>query len=99
MTFPNITRHGATRLSQRGIDGDDLALIEEIGTEVEGGYMVLNKNFQVYERKLLQLRERARRLVGKRVVIADNRLVTAYHAGRRKQRQLIRQAEERCLAD
>jgi hypothetical protein len=99
MTNPHLTKHGAKRLSQRGIRHDDLALAQEIGTEVEGGYLVLEKDYQAFERRLNERREQARRLVGKRVVIVDNALVTAYHANPRKQRQLIRRAEERCLVD
>jgi hypothetical protein len=35
---------GAT--CKRGIDLDDIALVELIGTEVEGGYLVRRNDFQ-----------------------------------------------------
>ena len=57
--------------------------------------MVREKDFQALERELRQLRDRARRLVGKRLVLEGDRLVTAYHAVRSKQRLLLRSAETR----
>jgi hypothetical protein len=86
----HITAHAALRIAQRGMRHDDLEIIELIGTEVEGGYLVRQKDFQVLDRELTQLRERARRLVGKRLVLAGNELVTAYHAERNKERRLLR---------
>ena len=47
-----------------------------------------------YGEKVL-LRDQARRLVGKRLVLEGDRLVTAYHAVRSKQRLLLRGAEAR----
>jgi hypothetical protein len=37
-------------MSQRGIARDDIELIKWIGTEVPDGYLVLEKNFQAFER-------------------------------------------------
>jgi len=90
MTTLNSTTHAVARMSQRGIRADDLELIQEIGTEVEGGYLVLEKDFQAYDCQLKRMRERVRRLVGKRVVVEGDRVLTAYHAEARKQRRLIR---------
>jgi hypothetical protein len=44
---------------------------------------------------LKQLRDQARKLVGKRLVVEGDRLVTAYHAVRRKERALLRGTEVR----
>lgn len=44
------TAHAAVRMSQRGIARDDIELIKWIGTEVPDGYLVLEKNFQAFER-------------------------------------------------
>jgi hypothetical protein len=63
-----LTRHAASRMAQRGISRRDIELMSWIGPEIEGGYFVTEKNFQVLDRELKQLRNRARRLVGKRVV-------------------------------
>jgi hypothetical protein len=99
MTTLNSTTHAAARMSQRGIRDDDLELILEIGTEVEGGYIVLKKDYRAYDCELKRKRERVRRLVGKRVVVEGDRVVTAYHAEPKKQRRLIRGAEDRSLQD
>jgi hypothetical protein len=94
-----LTPHATVRMSQRGIAGDDLELIRWIGTEVEGGYFVREKDFQALDRELKQLRELARRLVGKRLVVEGDRLVTAYHAIRNKERRLLRGAQVRSLME
>ncbi|MEP6966971.1 MAG: hypothetical protein ABI906_02720, partial [Pseudomonadota bacterium] len=93
-----LTAHAATRMAQRAIATDDVELIGLIGTEVEGGYFVRTKDFQVLDRELKRLRDRARRLVGKRLVVEDGLIVTGYHARRGKERRLLRGAEERSLA-
>jgi hypothetical protein len=82
-------------MSQRGIENIDIELIKWLATEVEGGYLVREKDFQVLDRGLKQLRDRARRLVGKRLVVEGDQLVTAYHTNHRKERRLLRGAEDR----
>jgi len=97
VTTLNATTHAVARMSQRGIRADDLELILKIATEVEGGYIVREKDVQAYVCELKRMQERARRLVGKRVVVEDERVVTAYHAEAKKQRRLVRSAEDRSL--
>jgi len=94
-----MTAHGAMRMSQRGVGTDDIEMIMRIGTKVEGGYLVREKDFQAYERELKHDRDRARRLVGKRLVVdRDQVVVTAYDADRGKQRRLLRGARDDSLA-
>jgi hypothetical protein len=95
MNSLDLTAHAVKRMAQRGLADDDVDLIRWIGTEVEGGYLVREKDFQALDRELRQLRGQARRLVGKRLVLEGDRLVTAYHAVRSKQRLLLRGAEAR----
>jgi hypothetical protein len=90
MSAVHLTQHAMLRMSQRGIRLDDLQLIEAIGTEVDGGYLLRQKDFQTLERELKTLRDQARRLVGKRVVQAGDAVVTAYHASRADERRLLR---------
>ena len=85
-----LTKHARERLAQRAIARADVDLLLLIGTDVEAGYVVRQKDFQEFERALKQLRDRARRLVGKRVVIESGRVITAYHAGRDTERRLLR---------
>jgi hypothetical protein len=84
-------------MAQRGIGSDDLELITMIGTEVEDGYLVREKDFQALDHEVKQWLQRARRLVGKRLVVDSGRVVTAYHADRGKKRRLLRGAEDRSL--
>lgn len=90
-----FTAHAATRMAQRGLGNDDVELIKRIGTEVEGGFLVRKRDFQALDRELKRIRERARRLVGKRLVIQGDVVVTAYHAVRDKARRLLRDARDR----
>jgi hypothetical protein len=90
MTTPLVpTPHAAARMAQRGIALADIELLVCIGTEVEGGFFVREKDFAVFDRELKRLRQRARRLVGKRMVLEAARVVTAYHAVRGKERRLL----------
>ena len=52
---------------------------------------------EVKDQKLKQLRDHARRVVGKRLVVEGGRVVTAYHARRTKKRWLLRHAEQRAM--
>jgi hypothetical protein len=99
MTVLHLTAHAALRIAQRGMRPDDLEIIHLIGTEVEGGYLVREKDFQALDRALRRFRDRARRLVGKRIVIEGKELLTAYHAERSKQRRLLRTAQDRALVE
>jgi hypothetical protein len=97
MTALSLTDHALCRASQRGLARPDLDLILALGTEVEGGFLVTAKDAQAAERKLKLLMSWVRRLKGKRVVIEENRIITAYHVRPRKERSLLRGAEEREL--
>jgi len=92
------TRHAILRMSQRAIRFDDVKLVESIGTEVEGGYLVRRKDVQAFEHELKKLADRARRLEGKRVVLKADAVVTAYHARKCKERRLLRNADERSFS-
>jgi hypothetical protein len=86
--------HAVARMAQRGIKNSDLDLIAHIGTEVDDGLLITERDYQKFEREQKQLLERARRICGKRFVICDGKLVTAYQASRRNNRRLLRNAPE-----
>ena len=90
MSELHITRHAETRMAQRGIRQSDLYLILQLGSEVEGGLIVREKDFRQFERKLRWEIERASRLVGKRVVVGGDHVETAYHASRSDTKRLLR---------
>ncbi len=97
MTATLFTHHGTLRAAQRGIDGDDIDLVMMIGTEVEGGYFVRDKDCEAVEQNLKHLMDRLRRLRGKRIVVANGRIVTAYHARPKKERRLLQRVQNRNL--
>jgi hypothetical protein len=99
MSSLTVTRHGGVRLAQRGIGLQDAELIVQIGTEVDGGYLVLVKDYQEVERQVKEFLARCRRVVGKRLVVAEGQIVTAYHPAKRYQRRLLRNAYESDQSD
>jgi hypothetical protein len=90
----SLTRHAIARMAQRAIRKDDVDLIMLIGIEVEDGFLVRNKDRQAAERELKQLLSQVRRLDGKRLVVEDGRVITAYHACPSKERGLLRASRQ-----
>ena len=75
-----ITRHGEARMSQRGIRKSDLDLLLAYGTEIGQDRLMIRKRdgaklIKDYKEEIAKLE----RLVGKEFVIANGRLITAYH--------------------
>jgi hypothetical protein len=94
-----LTVHASVRCAQRGIRHSDLEILEQIGTEVDDGYFIRERDYRAYEHAIKQQLERARRLVGKRFVVQEGRIVTAYRATRGRERHVLRNAEQRALAE
>lgn len=90
MSGPCLTRHARTWAAQRALRGEDLELASRLGTEVEGGVLVRERDVRAYEEELRRQIARARRLVGARLVLAGNALVTAYRARPSARRRLLR---------
>jgi hypothetical protein len=95
MITTKLSDHAALRLAQRAIRTHDLELAVLIGTQVEGGFLVLERESAAVARDLARLAERVRRLAGIRVVQDGENTVTAYRATREKRRRLLRHAEDR----
>jgi hypothetical protein len=89
-----MTNHAAVRMAQRSISMKDSELIALIGTEIDEGYLVRTQDYREVERLLKQLLQRIRRLAGKRLIVSDGRIVTAYHASNACQRRILRDAYE-----
>jgi hypothetical protein len=94
MIHPDLTNHARIRSAQRAIRPADLELLLQFGIPVPDGLLATDKVFEDLERQIRQTLERLRRLRGKRVVLAENSVVTVYHANQRKRRNLLRYAEE-----
>jgi len=94
-----LTGHAAVRMAQRSISPKDSELMLLIGTRVDDGYLVREKDYQEAERMVKGLLQRLRRLVGKRLIVAEGQIVTAYHASSTSQRRLLRNAHESDLRE
>ena len=70
-----LTAHAVMRMAQRSIRLKDAELIALIGTEVEDGYLVLNKDYREVERQVKEFLDRCRRMIGNRLVIAGGNIV------------------------
>lgn len=77
-----FTRHGEIRMAQRGFSVADATWIIENGTEVEGGYLVRNKD--------IGSDIRAARLAGARLVCSGGKVIMAYRSSRRDRRRLLK---------
>lgn len=80
MTNLALTRHGATRMSQRGIRETDLELLLSHGTDIGQGRIMLRKRDAAKVIQGLKKRiNKVERLTDKVLVVVDGQLVTAYH--------------------
>jgi hypothetical protein len=95
----HTTTHALARCGQRGIGVRDAELAVLLGVEVEGGFLLMQRQCAAAARNFRCLADRLDRLAGTRVVAEGNAVVTAYRTTRRKQRRLLRWAEERNLED
>lgn len=86
----HITRHAQTRMDQRGLNDADIELILAFGYEVEGGFVLRRKDVQAQLQRLRAQIQRMEKLEGKRVVVAQDHLVTAYHASGEDLKRLLR---------
>jgi hypothetical protein len=92
MNALTVTDHAAVRMAQRCINAKDVDLIALLGTEIDDGYLVTAHDYQQVERQLKHFLDRIRRMQGKRLVVANGRIVTAYHCSKKQERRLLRTA-------
>lgn len=85
-----LTQHALTRFAQRGFRDGDAELIMAIGTEVEGGYLVRQRDVRDFEQRVKRLLERVYRSAGKRLVVEGDVVVTGYHSRPSKERNLLK---------
>lgn len=87
---PRLTKHAQKRLSQRGIRQKDLELLMKHGSEVQDGYFMTNRDADRVIRRLKETIRALERLKGKRAVVTENAVVTAFHVSPRTERSLLR---------
>jgi hypothetical protein len=92
-----LSRHAIQRLGQRSISEADVDLVIGLGTEVQDGYLMMERDCQILVEALKRDIQRIQRLSGKRVVIDGSHVVTAFRALPREERRLVRGAERRLL--
>jgi len=90
-----LTEHALIRMAQRGIKIEDAELIELVGSEVEDGFIVLDRDYRRLEVDVRKLLDAVRRVRGKRLVVAGGCVVTAYYPSKRRHRRLLRNTYER----
>ena len=91
MTALTITRHGKTRMSQRGICEKDLEILLTCGTEIGRDRIMLKKRDAAkIIRDLKKQIVKIEQLTGKVLVVEDGQLVTTYH-----QATLVRSTSQR----
>ena len=83
--------HAKTRMAQRGFRDQVPEFIIEHGTKVRDGYLLRKKDVEtiVYEPRRWPFDPQ--KLVGARVVLKENYLVTIYRASSKTDRNLFRQ--------
>ena len=84
-------------MAQRSIRVSDSDLIAQFGTPVDDGFFFREEDFQNLARETKMLLDQFRRLRGKRLIVRSGQVVTAYHATKRQQLRMLRNANERDL--
>lgn len=95
MTNLELTQHAQTRFSQRSLDPKDLTILLRVGSETHEGFMVLERDYQAFERDVKRLLKKLKRLFGKRIIVENGRVVTGYKCTKRTEKNLIRQSKEK----
>lgn len=90
MTDLALTNHAITRMAQRAILPSDLDIILTFGSEVDDGILVRHKDVENVERAIRELLKRIQKMKGKRIVVSEGQIITAYHASGRRLNRLTR---------
>ncbi|MYD60273.1 MAG: DUF4258 domain-containing protein [Gemmatimonadetes bacterium] len=98
MTDLIYTRHGKTRMQQRGIRKADIPIILAYGTQIDDEtYFMRNRDaareIETRKREIQTLS----RLVNRKVVIRNGRVITAYPSNPADQKRTLRRGRERGL--
>ena len=98
MTDLSYTRHARTRMQQRGIRKADIPIILEYGTQIDDEtYFMCNRDaareIETRKREIQTLS----RLVNRKVVIRDGRVITAYPSNPSDQKRTLRRGREKGL--
>lgn len=92
------SQHARTRMQQRGIRKADIPIILAYGTQIDDEtYLMCNRDaareIETRKREIQALS----RLVNRKVVIRDGRVITAYPSNSADQKRTLRRGRERGL--
>ena len=98
MTDLIYTRHAKTRMQQRGIRKADIPIILTYGTQIDDEtYFMCNRDaareIETRKREIQALS----RLVNRKVVIRDGRVITAYPSNPADQKRTLRRGRQKGL--
>jgi hypothetical protein len=85
-----VTKHAAERFAQRAFTLGDAEIIMQLGTEVEDGFLVCDRECRKVEEQLRAMLRRLDRLRGARLVVEGSTVITVYRTGKRKQKRLLK---------
>lgn len=92
MITVGITAHAMTRMQQRGVKWSDIDYVMSIGTEIGDGYVILERDYRAIEHEMKRQLQNIKRLVGKRIVCQQGKLITAYPMTKNFSRRLLKDA-------
>ena len=96
MNDVTYTRHAETRIQQRAIRKRDIELIQVCGTPVDVDTWLMRKRDVVREianrKREIQLLERLR---NRKVVVRDERVITAFPSRRADQKRALRRGRQK----
>ncbi len=92
------SQHARTRMQQRGIRKADIPIILEYGTQIDDEtYLMCNRDaareIETRKREIQTLS----RLVNRKVVIRDGRVITAYPSNSTDQKRTLRRGRQKGL--
>ena len=98
MTNLSYTRHAKTRMQQRGIRKADIPIILTYGTQIDDEtYFMRNRDaareIETRKREIQALS----RLVNRKIVIRDGRIITAYPSNPADQKRTLRRGRQKGL--
>ena len=98
MTDLTYSRHAKTRMQQRGIRKADVSIILEYGTQIDDETYFMRNRDAVRE---IETRKREiqtlSRLVNRKVVIRNGRVITAYSSNPADQKRTLRRGRQKGL--
>ncbi len=98
MTDLTYSPHAETRMQQRGIRKTDIPIILEYGTQIDDETYFMRNRDAVHE---IETRKREiqtlSRLVNRKVVIRNGRVITAYPSNSADQKRTLRRGRQKGL--